>query len=72
MKPTRFRRYLTTWTTLRLFTFAVYGKDLKLMDVKITDLREEFLKIVSAINRQEEVGLEFNISALYANLTIFR
>ena len=36
-------------------TFAVYGKDLKLMDVRITDLKEEFLKIVSDTNHQEEV-----------------
>ena len=38
-----------------LSTFAVCGKDLKLMDVRITDLKEEFLKIVSDTNHQEEV-----------------
>ena len=36
-------------------TFAVSGKDLKLMDVRITDLKEEFLKIVLDTNHQEEV-----------------
>ena len=37
-------------------TFVVYGKDLKPMDVKTTDLKEEFLKIVLVINHQVEVS----------------
>ena len=36
-------------------TFVVYGKDLKPMDVKTIDLKEEFLKIVSDTNHQEGV-----------------
>ena len=47
-----------------LSTFAVYGKDLKPMDVKTTDLKEEFLKIVLAISHQEEVNRQLKIFIL--------